>query len=156
MEDGIFVPSGGDRFKERRTVFGAMQIAFKIAPKDAHNEILLLENVNPGKGGPPRHLHYAQDEWFYVIEGKYDFEIGTSTYHLGPGDCLMAPRNIPHVWAHVGEGKGRILVAFQPAGQMEAFFAEASKVNGTASPEIVRRLFESHGMKLLGPPMPVG
>jgi hypothetical protein len=35
-----------------------------------------------------------------------------------PGDSLFAPRRVPHVWAHVGEGRGSILVAFTPAGKM--------------------------------------
>ena len=56
------------------------------------------------------------------MEGAFLFEVGDDRMTLRPGDALPAPRGAPHVWASVGERGGRILVAFQPAGQMEAFF----------------------------------
>ena len=35
----------------------------------------ILENTFLAKGGPARHLHYDQDEWFYVLEGEFQFEV---------------------------------------------------------------------------------
>ena len=72
---------------------------------------------------------------------------------LYPGDSLLAPRSVPHVWAYVGNGRGRILVAFMPAGAMEAFFREVTKAN--AMPPQDPQLWRAHGMELLGPPLPV-
>ena len=85
------------------------------------------------------------------MEGQYTIEIGGKTYRLGPGESILAPRKVPHVWAHIGEGVGRLLVAFQPAGQMQGFFEEASKIKGIPSHEVMQRLFHSHGMEVLGP-----
>jgi hypothetical protein len=48
---------------------------------------------------------------------------------------------------------GRILIAFFPAGQMEAFFREVTKEN--AMPPLDPALWEAHGMELLGPPLDV-
>jgi len=149
------IPAGGDRFQGHRTIFGGMQIDFKVVPQDTNGGLLILENTNPGKGGPPRHLHHDQDEWFYVLEGQYVIEIGDTTHHLGPGASLLAPRKIPHVWAHTGDGKGRLLVTFQPAGQMEAFFVAASQLKGLPSPEEMQALFRSHGMEVTGSPLSV-
>ena len=80
-------------------------------------------------------------------------EVGQERVRLQPGDSLLAPRQVPHVWAHVGEGRGRILIAFMPAGQMEAFFREVTKAN--AMPPQDPALWRAHGMELLGPPLAV-
>ena len=146
------IPSGRDRFAESHSL-GISSVEFKVVPQDSAG-ILILENTFHARGGPARHLHYDQDEWFYVIEGGFRFEVGEERYLLRPGDSLLAPRRVPHVWAHVGEGTGRILVAFAPAGNMEAFFREASKAN--TMPPQDPELWRAHGMQLLGPPMKLG
>jgi quercetin dioxygenase-like cupin family protein len=113
--------------------------------------LFVLENTFHATGGPPRHLHYAQDEWFYAVEGEFLIEIGEERMRLAPGDSVLAPRQVPHVWAHVGNGRGRIVIAFSPAGQMEAFFREVTKSN--AMPPQDPGLWRAHGMELLGPPL---
>jgi quercetin dioxygenase-like cupin family protein len=37
---------------------------------------------------------------------EFLIEIGGTRHRLGPGDSVLAPRRVPHVWAHVGEGRG--------------------------------------------------
>jgi hypothetical protein len=72
--------------------------------------------------------------------------------HLKPGDSVTGPRNIPHVWAYKGGSpRGRILIAFTPAGKMPAFFREVTKAN--AMPPQDPTLWKAHGMELLGPPL---
>lgn len=80
-------------------------------------------------------------------------EIGDERITLQPGDSVLAPRKIPHVWAHIGEARGRILITWMPAGKMEAFFREVTKTN--AMPPQDPALWHTHGMKLLGPPLAV-
>lgn len=75
-------------------------------------------------------------------------------FHLHPGDSLLAPRQVPHAWAFVGETQGRILLAFLPAGKMEAFFRAVTK--GYAMPPQDPALYRAHDLELLGPPLPVG
>ena len=145
------VAAGDDRFGEQRGL-GISTLQFKVTPQDGA-DILILENTFHAKGGPARHLHYEQDEWFYALEGDFIFEVGPEKFHLKPGDSLLAPRKVPHVWAHVGAARGRILVAFTPAGRMEAFFREVTKTN--AMPMQDPQLWLAHGMELLGPPLAV-
>jgi quercetin dioxygenase-like cupin family protein len=151
MPAALQVSAGADRFGEQRGL-GISTIAFKVTTSDLSG-LFVLENTFLAKGGPARHLHYDQDEWFYVLEGEFQFEIGAQHFHLQPGDSLLAPRQVPHVWAFVGDARGRILVAFQPAGKMEAFFREVTKAN--AMPPQDPQLWRAHGMELLGPPLPV-
>ena len=42
------------------------------------------------------------------MEGEFIFEIGQERFTLKPGDSLLGPRKVPHAWAHVGDGRGRI------------------------------------------------
>jgi hypothetical protein len=62
---------------------------------------------------------------------------------------------VAHVWAHVGEGKGRLIAALQPAGEIEAFFEDLAKLSRTAEREQLQRVFSSHGMELAGVPLTI-
>jgi mannose-6-phosphate isomerase-like protein (cupin superfamily) len=145
------VAAGEDRFGEYRGL-GISAIAFKVVPQDGDG-VLILENTFHAPGGPARHLHYDQDEWFYPVEGEFIIEVGQERMRLRPGDSLLAPRKVPHVWAYVGGTRGRMLIAFLPAGKMEAFFREVTKAN--AMPAQDPELWRAHGMELLGPPLSV-
>lgn len=145
------VSAGEDRHGEYRGL-GVSSIAFKVSSQDS-NGLFMLENTFHKKGGPARHLHYDQDEWFYCVEGEFVIEIGQEKIKLKPGDSVFAPRKVPHVWAYIGDERGRILIAFAPAGQMEAFFREITKANAMAPQD--PELWRAHGMELLGPPLSI-
>lgn len=145
------VAAGEDRFGEQRGL-GISTIAFKVCPQDSGG-LLVIENTFRAKGGPARHRHFEQDEWFYAVEGEFVIEVGSHRILMKPGDSLLAPRQVPHVWAYVGDAIGRMLITFMPAGQMEAFFREVTKAN--AMPPKNPDLWHAHGMELLGPPLSV-
>jgi quercetin dioxygenase-like cupin family protein len=145
------VAAGEDQFNEYRGL-GVSVIAFKVSSPNP-NGPFVLENTFHEKGGPARHLHHDQDEWFYVVEGEFIIEIGQKRIKLNPGDSLLAPRKVAHAWAYVGDSKGRILIAFMPAGQMEAFFRKVTEAN--AMPPQDPELWRAHGMELLGPPLSI-
>ena len=149
----LLVAAGDDSFGEQRSL-GISAISFKVVPQDS-NGIFIIENSFREKGGPARHLHYEQDEWFYALEGEFAFEVGEKKFRLKPGDSLFGPRKVPHGWAFTGgTPRGRILIAFLPAGKMEAFFREVTKAN--AMPPQNPELWHMHGMELIGPPLIVG
>ena len=77
--------------------------------------------------------------------------MGSEKFRLKPGDSPLAPRRVPHVWAYAGGTGGRILIAFLPAGKMEAFFREVTQAN--AMPPQDPQIWRAHGMELLGPPL---
>lgn len=148
---GLYVAPGEDRLREHRGL-GVSRIDFKVLPEDSRG-LLVLENTFHARGGPATHLHYHQDELFYALEGEFLLEVGGERFELGPGASLLAPRGVPHVWAFVGETRGRILIAFNPAGEMEAFFRQVTKAD--AMPPQDPALWRAHGMELLGPPLSV-
>jgi mannose-6-phosphate isomerase-like protein (cupin superfamily) len=61
------------------------------------NGILILENTFQEKGDPARYLHYNKDEWFYITEGEFLYEVGEETFRLHSGDSLLAPRRVSHL-----------------------------------------------------------
>ena len=146
------VPRDGDRHGVHRNV-GIGILSFKVTTADSNGTILVAEIAHHAKGGPPRHLHLDQDEWFHVMEGKYIVEIGDERYLLGPGDSAYGPGGVPHCWANVSEGPGRITFVFTPAGRAEAFFLEITKANAMAPTDPAFWL--PFKMALVGPPLKV-
>jgi len=128
-------------------------LAFKVLTADTQGSLFAMEHNSLRKGGPPRHVHPHQDEWFYVLEGEYIAEVGDKRVTLHPGDSALGPRGIPHVWACVGSGTGRLLITFTPAGKMEGLFNYMAQ-NPTAT-LMDAKLFRDHDMELLGPPLAV-
>jgi mannose-6-phosphate isomerase-like protein (cupin superfamily) len=149
----LYVPAGRNRFDEELMIWGVIPLQIKVASGDTAGRFFVFEHADMGKGGPPRHFHYEQDEWFYVVKGEFAFEVGDEQFTLRPGDSLFAPRMIPHAWAHVGVGPGTLLLAVQPAGSLEAFFMENAAMDRPPTPDEADRSFAAHGMRVVGPPL---
>jgi quercetin dioxygenase-like cupin family protein len=152
----LHVPNGRNRFEEELMVWGVIPLQIKVSSNDTGGHFFVFEHAEMGKGGPPRHFHYEQDEWFYAMRGEFAFEVGEERFTLRPGDSLFAPRMIPHAWAHVGDEPGTLLLAVQPAGSLEAFFIENCAMDRPPTLEEAERSFAAHGMKVVGPPLDVG
>jgi quercetin dioxygenase-like cupin family protein len=151
----VRVAAGGDRFGERIKLGGVSPNDCKVAAKDTDGAMSVFESTAPRKGGPPRHVHEDQDEWFFVLEGKFDFQVGDGRFRLRAGDSVFAPRKVAHAWACVSDKPGKMMIVFQPAGKMEEFFRELGKRKGPPSAEEAQRLFLAHGMKVVGPPLKI-
>ena len=59
------VARDGDRHAAHRKV-GIGTLFFKVTTADSNGAFLVAEIAHHAKGGPPRHLHRDQDEWFQV------------------------------------------------------------------------------------------
>ncbi len=98
------------------------------------------------------HVHYHQDEWFYVLEGEMIIKVGDDTFHLKPGDSAFAPRGVPHAENTVSADTKRLSL-FQPAGGIEGFFGELSKMKTFPSSKRLKKLYHEFGMDMVGPPL---
>lgn len=151
---GFRVPAGEDREGgSGLLIWGLFPLSIKVSTRDTGGATLLFEHRSMPRGGPPRHVHHGQDEWFYVVEGEYVIEIGADRHRLGPGDSLLAPRQIPHAWASVGPTPGTVLIALTPAGTFEDFIRETTRHKAVPPPEAVAAAFAAHDMAIVGPPL---
>jgi quercetin dioxygenase-like cupin family protein len=155
LQRALHVPNGRNRFDEELMIWGIIPLQIKVSTRDSGGSLFVFEHAGMPRGGPPRHFHYEQDEWFYSIAGEFAFEVGDERFTLRAGDSLFAPRMIPHAWAFVGEEPGTLLLAVQPAGSLEAFFEESCEMTRPPTPEEADRMFAAHGMKVVGPPLDV-
>ncbi len=156
MQRALYVPNGRNRFQEQLMIWGVIPLQIKVSSSDTAGRFFVFEHAEMGRGGPPRHFHYEQDEWFYARKGEFVFEVGDERFTLHPGDSLFAPRMVPHAWAQVGDTPGTLLLAVQPAGSLEAFFMENCAMDRPPTPEEAERSFAAHGMKVVGPPLHAG
>jgi mannose-6-phosphate isomerase-like protein (cupin superfamily) len=148
---GFKIDAGTDRFNEKINFLGGTYQC-KVSAEDSREGFCVYDTSKMDKGGPPYHFHYTQDEWFYILEGEFVFRIGDDVFNAKAGDAVFAPRQVPHTFARVGEGQGRMVLMYQPAGTMEAFYLEAGQLpNGTLRD--YERLYRIHGMEIVGPPM---
>ncbi len=97
---------------------------------------VITEDSTPG-GGPPLHVHTREDEFFYVISGEYEFQVGDKTFRAPAGSHVFAPRNIPHRFRNVSGGPARLTVTLAPAG-FEHFFEEIHVLCEKGPPAIDR------------------
>ena len=149
---GVKVSADTDRFGQPFEFLDAW-FNVTLSGKDTNGAACSVDTNRKKRGGPPLHVHPEQDEWFFVREGEFDFRVGDDSFHLLPGDSLLAPKGVPHAFANTSE-TGRMLVTFFPAGQMEAFFHVAAAM-ADATPMAMAQVFSEHGMRVVGPPLPV-
>jgi mannose-6-phosphate isomerase-like protein (cupin superfamily) len=135
--------------------FFGMLAEIKASAADTGGQYALLEITAPPGLQTPLHVHYRDDEGFYVLEGSVTIEVGDQTVELGAGEHAFGPRNIPHRFT-VGPEGARMIWVLAPGG-FEDFVAEvsvpaaaptvppASVVPPADAAEIVLR----HGMELL-------
>lgn len=151
---GFRVGAQKDRADGSLSIMGG-RFDLKVSAKDTGGDLCVYDTVRSTKGGPPLHRHHFQDEWFYILRGEFLVQVGDDRIRLVPGDSAFAPRKIPHTFAMTSEGEGQMLVLFQPAGSMEAFFQLMSRVGKqvSAGQQLPKSVWEDHGMELLGPPL---
>ena len=99
---------------EARWWFGALA-EIKAAAADTGGQLTIIEITEPPNSEAPLHVHYRDDEAFWILEGSATFEIGDTTVEAGAGDYLFGPRGIPHRYS-VGEHGCRMLFIMVPGG----------------------------------------
>jgi mannose-6-phosphate isomerase-like protein (cupin superfamily) len=148
------VEPGGDRLEGPLYVVGD-DVWVKISSQDSNGAFAVMEGRTQSLQGPPLHLHHHQDEWWYVLEGQFLFEVDGRETHAGPGATVFAPRGSRHTFQNIGSTPGRYVVTVVPGG-LDLFFEELSAAvpPGTVpDPAKLIPIFQKHGLELLGPPL---
>jgi quercetin dioxygenase-like cupin family protein len=153
---GVKVAAGEARFGRPLKLPDGSPLFIKVASQDTGGAFFLTEQPSGKKGGPPKHFHVEEDEWFYCLAGDYIVEVGDRRYELKPGDSVLGPRGVPHAFAFVGNTPGRLMVGFTPAGRVEQFFRDLDargKYFGTGTAEDKETARQRYGIVNVGPPL---
>ncbi len=127
----------------------------KVSGSDTNGELAIFEQTSLSQGkGTPLHIHYSQDEVFYVTEGAYYFQLGDEKYSLTKGDSIFLPRMLPHAWTQVSE-TGKMTVVLQPAGKLEDFFVTVAAMDHEPTLEEMKAIFADNDMQVVGPPLKI-
>ena len=153
MNKGFKVNSGearyGKHFKMKGVTLNVLDL--KISSSDTDGELSVFEqNGLTPKGGPPLHIHMYQDEYFYIVDGEYLFQVGDEQFQMRTGDTIFLPRMVQHAFIQMSE-KGKVIVSYMPAGKMEDFFKVTDSWTSAPTSMEIQRAFEDHDMKIVGP-----
>ncbi|MDX3772059.1 MULTISPECIES: cupin domain-containing protein [unclassified Streptomyces] len=85
----------------------------------------------------PPHAHHDFMKIMYVLEGHYDFRVGTASFSGGPGTVVVVPKGSQHSFTTATGG--RALFVSSPAGN-EELFLELGKMGSHPTPEQLAEL----------------
>ncbi len=148
---GGIVASPGDGRTIRSPIGGSVTF---LARGDETNGALSVFSVGvPPLEGPPLHVHRDLDETIYVVEGDFRWKLGDELRRSPAGSFVFIPRGLVHCFQNIGEGEGRLLITFAPAG-MEGFFEQQMDL-AEFDLDTFKAAAARAGMDVVGPPLAV-
>jgi quercetin dioxygenase-like cupin family protein len=102
----------------------------------------------PGTFVPP-HVHPAQDEFVYVLSGRYDLWLDGKDLVATAGDLVRMPKGLPHdIFNKSGEA-ATSLFWVAPTRSLKALF---ERIHNLPDPQEVVRIAAEHEVDFLPPP----
>jgi quercetin dioxygenase-like cupin family protein len=123
-----------------------------VTGEQTQGSLAIFEQTMEPGGAVPLHINHREDESFYLLDGKYLFEVSGSLNELGPGSYIFVPRGTPHRFRYVGETPGKMLIVCQPAG-IESAFDELERLPAPVKSEDFASACRKFGVEVLGPPL---
>ncbi|MFD1512103.1 quercetin 2,3-dioxygenase [Halomarina rubra] len=120
----------------------------------------LTEQVGNRGVMTPLHVHHADDELFYVLDGAVTYYIDGDHYEATPGTVVYGPKGVPHAF-RIDEDGTRVLDVRAAGG--ERFFRDvgtpveerelpASPAPTEEEQERLGAVSEAYSLEILGPP----
>ena len=144
---------------EARWWFGALA-EIKATAADTGGQMTIVEVTEHPGAEAPLHVHYRDDEGFWVLEGDVTFEVGDQTIAASAGDYVFGPRDIPHRFT-VGDQGCRMLFILVPGGIEDLIRATSEPAPSRTLPpppeaeptpeemEGLKAVIKEHGYELL-------
>jgi mannose-6-phosphate isomerase-like protein (cupin superfamily) len=156
MKKAFLVQPVGTCGQASLNVFGN-KVTVLVAGRDNDSGFSVMEGRTEPMGGPPLHRHNREDEFWYILEGEYRFEVDGEMIYASTGCSVYAARGTAHTFQNIGDKPGRMLVITRPSG-LDEFFTELSAATAgmrEPDPAVVVPIFDRYGLELLGPPLAV-
>jgi mannose-6-phosphate isomerase-like protein (cupin superfamily) len=62
----------------------------------------------------PLHVHHADDEAWYVLQGSLGFQLGDDEFDAPAGAAVLARRGVTHTYWNAGPDEARYLLVMRP------------------------------------------
>jgi mannose-6-phosphate isomerase-like protein (cupin superfamily) len=107
---------------------GVVGARFIMAGGPSEGRFSLVEHPIVPRGlAAPVHLHTREDEFSFVLEGRWGFQQGSDVVYAEPGDLVYKPRDTWHTFWNATDAPARLLEVISPAG-FEQFFVELAEL----------------------------
>ena len=110
-----------------------------------------LTRLRPGAASSLRHWHDQEDEFIYVLEGKFDLILDGKEQTATAGDFIRLPMKIMHGLYNKSDQPIKCLFWVSPTGKLFELF---KKIHNVPDPAEVTRLAALHDVNFLPPPPP--
>lgn len=132
-------------------------LSLKVTGTQSHGLVTVLEGIVDA-GGPPVHVHDAEDEVVIVLDGEMDYLVGEERGRVGAGGLLWFPRQVHHAVANLTDRPCRFLTVVTPSGIEDFFRAQrdylVSLPAGTApDPALLASVPGAAERRVVGPPL---
>ena len=88
-------------------VFGG-SVTFYALGEDTDGAFTLLEGDTAPQSAAFPHIHYEEDQAFYILEGEHEFVCDDRSFVTKAGSYVYVPRGTAHWFTNVGKMSGRI------------------------------------------------
>lgn len=126
------------------------RIVGKVTAEESGGAYAVVLETSPPGAGPPPHVNSREDELLWVLEGRYEVQVGDRRFETSAGGFAVLPRGIPHAFRNLEETPGTVIATLVPGG-FEEFFAEidALSAEGSPDPENVVSRARKYGLEFL-------
>jgi mannose-6-phosphate isomerase-like protein (cupin superfamily) len=129
----------------------AMGARYVMDGGDADGRFSLIEHpIIPRGLACPMHLHTREDEYSFILEGRWGFQLGDNVVYGEPGDLVYKPRNVWHSFWNASDKPARLLEVISPSG-FEHYFVELATLfqeHGPDRPDLFVELNEKYGLAM--------
>jgi mannose-6-phosphate isomerase-like protein (cupin superfamily) len=126
---------------EQATVIRPFGVYMKVllATEDTGGAVSVIMAWHKPGEGPPDHVHFSQDEMFFIVGGIYELTIDGQTSTIGSGSVVFVPRGCVHRFKNVGDRIACMLDWSLPGGQDRYFraIAELAAGNGFTGERVI-------------------
>jgi len=149
MLDQILPPLGREAFQWNHNDYKPV-----LTPAQSGGAMSIVDSITPPDMGPPRHIHDAEDEAFFLMTGTAEFWMEGEMFTRSAGEAIFIPRGREHTYRVIGDVPCRHLVILTPGG-FEGFFREMAD-GQFRIPEDMAAVEQSaarHNLRFTGPPL---
>lgn len=97
----------------------------------------------------PPHVHHKQDEFLYVLTGRYDIWLDGKDMVAKPGDLVRLPKGVPHAFFNKSGAPATSMFCVAPTRDLKTLF---DRINNMTNPEEMVRIASQTEVNFVPPP----